>query len=413
MRPSPSFPDIRVSSLRLRMQRALGLTFAIMPLSPALALLLAMPRACITTIIDPSAPPVNANVNDAGAGDAGDTDRHHPQGRSLRALRAPGELQEFADPAPLDRGPWLQGQRLRATLADGRRVTIADFADGKVHVHPRNQNSQSRKMDNPHEPDAEQSQSIHPTRLAGMQWRESHCANDNCTTREFRVAEVRRDTSRNTTVTHGDNGDVWLYRVETATNIPEQPWQPVCSASSGHDDMGLFVNGQWDAAGTWRDDGYTFSCARGAISKCVRTWGYKPWLLTDRSAAPKAGENDVGANDAGDNNAVAGETTNNASEAGTVDQRHPLHTLHLACVRAVRADYCGDGVPYTRDGERIGLSDRYGFNAPPPAGADVEAAFDEAGAVSISRARVPELVPDCGAQPAPTTDAAALLKVWR
>ena len=74
-------------------------------------------------------------------------------------------------------------------------------------------------------------------------------------------------------------------------------------------------------AGIWRNDGskatsttdFTFACVdSSAIGKCVML-GYKPWSLAD---------------------------------------------YHQACVRMIRADYCGDGTSYTQDGNAINVFDR-------------------------------------------------------
>lgn len=38
--------------------------------------------------------------------------------------------------------------------------------------------------------------------------------------------------------------------------------------------------------------------------------------------------------------------------------------IHQSCVRLARADYCGDGVPYTKNGTLIAVSDFQGIVAP-------------------------------------------------
>lgn len=90
----------------------------------------------------------------------------------------------------------------------------------------------------------------------------------------------------------------------------------------------LFVAGVWDTH--WGQEGqggkiattqqFTIACRGiGAIAKCV-DMGYKPW--------------------------------------------NPGHdNLHQTCVRAVRADYCGDGASFTTDGRQIDISDYLAENA--------------------------------------------------
>lgn len=71
---------------------------------------------------------------------------------------------------------------------------------------------------------------------------------------------------------------------------------------------------------------YTFSCRFGALQKC-QEYGYpknqKRWEDLD----------------------------------GQPSRRRRLTDYHAACVRMVRADYCGDGVPHTFDGTTIDIYD--------------------------------------------------------
>jgi hypothetical protein len=114
------------------------------------------------------------------------------------------------------------------------------------------------------------------------------------------------------------------------------------------------VRGSWDARGGFHDDPglVTFACTNGAIAKCIR-FGYKPWK------------------------AIA-----EGSGAGRSLLEH-----HLACVRMVRADYCGDGVSWTRDGTMIDLWDEVGVqrrDAVPAAPEVFEAAWTPAGAAYLA-----------------------------
>ncbi|WP_428265041.1 ADYC domain-containing protein [Haliangium sp.] len=292
-------------------------------------------------------------------------DKHHPQGRALTATLLPAREQ-----------PWLEGERLRGRLEGGRLVEITTFAGETVHAR-RFEATTAHWT----------SLRLHPSELVGLRWSESRCRENACTRRWFRIAAVARDHSQNTMPAHGSNRDVWLYRVESASSPNPKTWQPVCTRTPGDTDMGIFVPGRWAHDGSWHAGGYTFSCARGVIAKCARTWGYKPWRTL---ALPEQGS-------------VA------------------LRPLHLACVRAARADYCGDGVSHTRDGVRIGLSDRYSLNPTAPPGARIESRFDEAGAVHVFRARVLALAPSCDQIAAPTAvgpprpsrqTLPALLEVW-
>lgn len=110
-------------------------------------------------------------------------------------------------------------------------------------------------------------------------------------------------------------------------------------------ETGLFLPGTWDAKGAHHDSAstVTFSCARGVIAKCA-TWGYAPW--------------DVGT------------------------------SLHQTCTRMARADYCGTGVSYTKNGTAIDMMDVRGVQtAANEPGFLFEAGWNEGGAVCVNRPR--------------------------
>lgn len=114
-----------------------------------------------------------------------------------------------------------------------------------------------------------------------------------------------------------------------------------CSAGA----HGVFVEGAWDERGAHSNlsGTFTYSCIDGVIAKCV-DWGYAPWR--------------VGA------------------------------ARHAACTRLARADYCGDGNPWTLDGTSIGLSDTLGVRAFTPGSAlSFEAAWGPGGAVCVNETR--------------------------
>jgi ADYC domain len=68
----------------------------------------------------------------------------------------------------------------------------------------------------------------------------------------------------------------------------------------------------------------------------------------------------------------------------------PLWDLHQACTRMLRADYCGDGTPHTRDGTPVEIYDTVGIQLP-EAGSKLsfEAAWRADGAVC--KVRIPEI----------------------
>ncbi|HEX3766463.1 MAG TPA: ADYC domain-containing protein [Kofleriaceae bacterium] len=113
-----------------------------------------------------------------------------------------------------------------------------------------------------------------------------------------------------------DNADVLAYAVSIET---DDGWAPLCGyETDGSVKLALAVPGTWDlTTGAWTDnsDQFSFACRHASIAKCVE-FGYKTWL-------------------------------------GFSDHQH-------ACVRMLRADYCGDGVPHTITGTPINLYDNAG-----------------------------------------------------
>ncbi|WP_438001039.1 ADYC domain-containing protein [Sorangium sp. So ce185] len=104
-------------------------------------------------------------------------------------------------------------------------------------------------------------------------------------------------------------------------------------------------------------DWITFACAGHALHKCVAL-GYEPWTTA----------------------------------AGA-----PLGDHHQACVRAYRADYCGDGSPHTTSGQLINLFDDLGVQ-PDTETWLMESEWDADGARCLSRSRMTGgVAPDCAA----------------
>lgn len=138
--------------------------------------------------------------------------------------------------------------------------------------------------------------------------------------------------------------------------VLEADGAPVC----GDGEPGMFVAGAWDDAGQYDagDGELTFSCMDGVIFKCV-DWGYAPWSF--------------GAE------------------------------VHQSCTRLARADYCGDGRPWTLDGTTIDVYDDFGVQQRVGVAAmGFEAAWGTDGAVCVNATRYAvedddgmTVVPDC------------------
>ncbi|HET7504565.1 MAG TPA: ADYC domain-containing protein [Kofleriaceae bacterium] len=143
----------------------------------------------------------------------------------------------------------------------------------------------------------------------------------------------------------GANADVWSYLVSASV---DDTWHALCPPSAaGEPVYADSVRGTWNVAqgvpggGSYDPDApeFTLACRGSSIAKCVEL-GYKPWSGYARELA--------------------------------------------ACVRALRADYCGDGTPYTVDGTLIDLYDDAGILSDSLAW-NPEAEWTPDGATCISR----------------------------
>lgn len=134
--------------------------------------------------------------------------------------------------------------------------------------------------------------------------------------------------------------------------------RPLCNEGPDGLRLGFPIRGRTDATGALRaaePGAFEFVCTAGAQGKCVR-FGYDPW--------------------------------------GSAADGAPMLDHFNACVRMVRADYCGDGRTFTRDGTLIGFGDSAGVNTFDPAGETVrlEAAWGSEGAVCVARTRLEDVV---------------------
>jgi hypothetical protein len=145
-------------------------------------------------------------------------------------------------------------------------------------------------------------------------------------------------------------GEIMLYRL-SVRNPQTGEWQNMCRPGPDGIAMGFPIEGSWTADGRHvHDNSLAMTCSAGAIGKCIR-YGYKPWAAGPNGAA--------------------------------------LWDYHQACTRMVRADYCGDGTSWTRDGMAIDLFDRLGIQVPDTTDTmQFEAAWDARGAVCVSHTRV-------------------------
>ncbi|MDQ8023996.1 MAG: ADYC domain-containing protein [Moraxellaceae bacterium] len=169
---------------------------------------------------------------------------------------------------------------------------------------------------------------------------------------------------------HRENGQVSSLRIDAVDSYPGEPGLPVYrlsvpTADGSREDIcmpdirgfryALFQPGQWDGQGNYDPSapGYSLTCTSGAAGKCV-LWGYKPWEQTADG--------------------------------------QPMLPYYQSCTRMVRADYCGDGRGFTRDGTRIDTFDPLGINTPETEQAmPFEAAWGPQGALCVAKPRLPQV----------------------
>jgi hypothetical protein len=157
-------------------------------------------------------------------------------------------------------------------------------------------------------------------------------------------------------------GDIWFY---TVSYWAEGGWKPLCPSDENpaHGLGAIALSGRWDYRQGVPGGGdhiaepgmITFACANGALAKCA-SFGYAPWRQTVQCTS---------------------------QGCATVS----LANHHQACTRMVRADYCGDGRSFTRDGMLINLYDGSGIQLDTEGWA-LEAEWDAQGARCVSQRRL-------------------------
>jgi hypothetical protein len=167
-------------------------------------------------------------------------------------------------------------------------------------------------------------------------------------TADFRIEGTRIDPT---------DAEIRLYDVSVRDKQTGE-WRRFCQPGPDGIAMAFPLAGTWTASGRHEDQPtFILTCTAGAIGKCVR-FGYKPWKTTPEGMS--------------------------------------LWSYHEACTRMVRADYCGDGRSWTKDGTPIDLYDRLGIQTEDHNdGMEFEAAWGVDGAHCVRHTRIPELlIPD-------------------
>jgi len=167
---------------------------------------------------------------------------------------------------------------------------------------------------------------------------------------EFRITAV---TAEDPAYDPTQSGSSFLYAIEQNVDGSDT-WQAACGVDNDSRQVAIPIAATWDDRGNRVESSalFSFGCTTGVVAKCYR-WGYRPWLTGHGNLA----------------------------------------SVHWACTRMARADYCGNGTSYTRNGTVINLWDN---TAPPgpierqgttPLGMLFEAGWSTSGAVCLSHAR--------------------------
>lgn len=156
---------------------------------------------------------------------------------------------------------------------------------------------------------------------------------DGGTPRTVRIDAVEREAKTG----------VWLHSL--SVQVDSGAFEPFCDPDPDGRRLAFPLAGRAQKDGRLIADATRFElvCTSGAQGKCVR-FGYEPWRALD---------------------------------------------TYNACVRMVRADYCGDGKPTTRNGTKIDLYDSAGVQTPDPGdGMSFEAGWTADGAVCVAHPRI-------------------------
>lgn len=167
---------------------------------------------------------------------------------------------------------------------------------------------------------------LNGTLLSATTWQGNQLVGSDLVGTTFNGVTVNGETVRlridSVTQGSGANSDVYSYGLSWKG---DSGWHPVCpNGATAIPTMGRWNFGRGVAGGgSWTADWnfITWSCAGGAIAKCV-VLGYKPWKYVGNKS---------------------------------------LQPYHQACTRLLRADYCGNGQPYTVDGTLVDLYDGLGI----------------------------------------------------
>jgi len=138
--------------------------------------------------------------------------------------------------------------------------------------------------------------------------------------------------------------DVYFHTVHQLN--ADDVFQTVCNDGAGLPTQAIALPGTWDPEIAVRQAGtgkFTWACRGAALAKAVE-WGYKPWVSS------------------------------------------AMNDAHQAAMRMIRADYFGNGVTHTTNGNAIDVSDKWGIQVTDTSW-PIEAKWGPNGAVCLNTPR--------------------------
>jgi ADYC domain len=147
------------------------------------------------------------------------------------------------------------------------------------------------------------------------------------------------------------SGEIMLYTL-SGQDPANGEWHNLCQPDPDGRRVGFPLSGAFTADMHYvqKPGRILITCTGGAEGKCIR-FAYKPW--------------------------------------GHAADGTPLAPYYQACVRLVRADYCGDEVGHTRNGMPIDIFDRIGVQRDEPGPhMSLEAAWGPDGAICVRHTRL-------------------------
>jgi len=145
-------------------------------------------------------------------------------------------------------------------------------------------------------------------------------------------------------VQSSSQSDVYFYKVEN--EVSPGVYQAACLDGGGNPVDAIALKNSWNpdtGARLDQSDAITWACRGAALAKAVE-WGYRPWVSDD------------------------------------------MRDAHAAAVRMIRADYFGDGVTHTTNGNAIDVSDKW-FIQTSSTTWQIEAKWGPNGAVCLNTPR--------------------------